>query len=543
MKRVFNFCKKKFKHYRGKFIFFVLISLISSFLVNIMPYINGKFIDELLYSKNRRFLLNYAILVVIIVIIGFFLGYIANIFMINLQSKISFSIYKDILNHVYSISMDRLNNMNVAAMNQRVMTDINDIVTFIISISQNIISKILIIIISFYIVFLLNKLFSLLIILFGILYYITSKLLKSKIYKIKYKYKEEQNKFFAKTHEQYNYIKFVKMHGLNEVFIKRLEKPFTDLLKSTITNQKLNYLYNGIDVLLYFIMQMAMIFLGGNAILNGKMTIGDYTIIHSYLMMSINVVKYFYNLEKHIQNVLVSLDRINDIMNIPKENNGIIKENDIMSIKVNNLTFRYTDEVLINNLNVEFKKGKVYAIIGSNGIGKSTLLHILLGIYNSKIKGEILINNILIHDYDLIYLRMKAIGYLEQNPITISGSIIDNINLDKNLCIDEIISTINMSGIYVTENTNLYDDAEYLSGGEKIKLSLIRIFSKNASLLLLDEPSSMLDSSSIDLLLNYINIIKKDKIIIIVTHDDKIISISDEIIDLNNERSKNDYSM
>lgn len=501
-----------------------------------MPYINGKFIDELLLTKNRAFLLNYTIIVFTTVILGFLLGYIMNIFTIDLQSRVSFEIYKDVLHHVNSISIDKINNMNLAAMNQRISTDINAIVSFTINTLQNMVSKVIVLLFSFYVVFLSNKWFSLLILLCCSLYFVACKLIKSKVYLIKYKHKEQQNKYFAKTHEQYSNVTFVKMQGLNELFIKRLDEPFIDLLKSTINNQKISYLYNGIDIFLYFIMQVTMIILGGNAIMNGQMTIGDFTIINSYLIMSINVIKYFYNLGKYTQDTLVSLDRINEILNILIENNGDIKEENINSIKLCNLSFGYTDDVLLKNLNIEFEKGKVYSIIGLNGTGKSTLLHLLLGIYNSKFTGELLINNTPIHEYDTIYLRMKAIGYLEQNPCIISGSILNNICLDNNECEDEILSIMTMSGISIINNADchiLNNDADNLSGGEKLKLSLIRILKKNPSLLLLDEPSSMLDSSTVDVLVDYLNLIKSDKIIIVVTHDNKLISISDEVIELN----------
>lgn len=112
--------------------------------------------------------------------------------------------------------------------------------------------------------------------------------------------------------------------------------------------------------------------------------------------------------------VLASLNRLHEIIKIPSESNGHIKPHSIEIIKLCNLSFGYTNVSLFNDLNLTFTKGKIYSIIGQNGVGKSTLLYILLGLYNNKLAGEIYINGRSITDYDMQYMRAKVIGYSEQ---------------------------------------------------------------------------------------------------------------------------------
>ena len=179
-------------------------------------------------------------------------------------------------------------------------------------------------------------------------------------------------------------------------------------------------------------------------------------------------------------------------------------------------------------------------LLGANGAGKSTLMNIITGMYWIP-EAPIFINGVPIVKCDLGKMRRTSYGILEQEPILLEESIKDNmflggedksgsqkfIDITKLLGLDVFLKKL-PNGLETIINEN----AMNLSGGEKQKLSLLRILLKDSEVLILDEPASALDTDSREQLYNYLNTIKRNSIIFIVTHDDKITDKVDHIINL-----------
>ena len=177
--------------------------------------------------------------------------------------------------------------------------------------------------------------------------------------------------------------------------------------------------------------------------------------------------------------------------------------------------------------------GNAYGITGPNGVGKTTILNTMLGLYNKELPPNVLkINGFYYNDIDFEFLLRNSIATTEQEPILLPGSLLENIylwsNYNKDTYVSNLFSDFNLDHLSSISTT---DVSSSLSGGEKQKIALLRSFSKNASLIILDEPSSALDSQSKKQLVYYINATKKSKIYIIVSHDQEILSCCDYLID------------
>jgi ATP-binding cassette subfamily C protein len=486
-----------------------------------------------LAAADLSFIVHFSLLAFGIVTAGFFLGYIGNILSVKAESKVTFDIYKKMLIHVNSIPFHNICNMDMVALNQRISTDVSTLVSFCIGNSLSVVVKSVTLLVYILIIFNSNRYYLLLILIFGILYYLSNKYFKKKLYTKDYNLKEKQNQYYAKTYEQFINIKFVKTQGLNGIFEHRIDNPFKHYLNAFISKQKIGYLFSGMDTFFTLLIQIIMIFFGGRTIISGKMTIGEFTIISSYITMAFVSIKFFYNLGQNIQTTLTSLNRLNEILDIKPEQNGSIKENNIYNISLKDYSVRFENTDIINHFNYNFTRGKIYSIIGNNGAGKTTLLLSLLGMYNTDKRGEVLINGLPLINFDMIYMRRKAIGYAEQDPTVVAGTVLENLLLssENETTLSEIENElINMEKL--SKNKIILGSGTTLSGGEKLKISLARVLHKTRDLILLDEPSSMLDSKSVEILINELIKIKQDRIIIIVTHDNRLVSISDEIINM-----------
>lgn len=267
---------------------------------------------------------------------------------------------------------------------------------------------------------------------------------------------------------------------------------------------------------------------GGILVIENKITIGNFTILNTYFTLILNATKYFMDLGRSYQQVLVSVNRIDDLMQVDLESNGHIIPPAIRQVKIENLSFSFGDKQLIENLNYTFEKGNIYCLKGENGCGKSTLLNLLSNIYQIE-NGKITYNNEVIQNMDMYHLRKNEIAYTTQTPVLISGSIYDNLTygIDKNCYNDNTLHAFcdmfNLSQtIKKTPNgldTLISDDYEHFSGGEKQKIAVIRALLKDSPIIILDEPTSAFDKNSTLILKNYLNKVKSNKIIILITHD------------------------
>ena len=167
----------------------------------------------------------------------------------------------------------------------------------------------------------------------------------------------------------------------------------------------------------------------------------------------------------------------------------------------------------------------------------------MAGLYDDLYLGSIKYNNIDIRKLDMEMLRHSQIGFVEQDAPLIEGTILYNLYPSKtqeDYSANEILRAkemVDMFGLHdrilkSCDGLNMRIDEKnhLLSGGERQKIAIIRELLKQPSLLLLDEPTASMDQTSAEILLNELNSIKKDVIVVITTHDERILSYGEEIL-------------
>ena len=238
-------------------------------------------------------------------------------------------------------------------------------------------------------------------------------------------------------------------------------------------------------------------------------------------------------------------DEIEYLKNISNHDNKNNNDNNNINIKeghilFKNIHFSYDNKKNIyNNFSIEIKPNIKTAILGKSGSGKSTLMKLLLGFYSVN-KGEILIDNININNYSLDTLR-KNISYVNQNTTLFNNSILYNIQYGNNSSEETIKNLINNLNIWsffkhldYNLNKTVGTNGSNLSGGQKQIILILRaLLNNNSKVIIMDEPTSALDSKNKKIFIDILSNIK-NKTIIIVTHDDKLIEYVDKVIYLQN---------
>ncbi|ABR36690.1 MULTISPECIES: ATP-binding cassette domain-containing protein [Clostridium] len=515
---------------------YLAISLILWSISIYLPLINGEFID-VLTGKNLK-LSVYGILIIIstLSILRILLTYILNILYVKLLSKTTFEVSYHILDHIKKLPIFFFYNQNAAYLNQRVNTDSTAVSEFSINQIKNLIFNILSLAISSFILIKINlKISSVLIILIPI-YLILYFFFKKKLYKANFKYKESQNLYFGEINSQLESIKFIKFNSLFSILNKNLKNKFSIVFSDTIELAKVNNMFSNSGMLVTVMANILILILGVQQIMNGELSIGQFTVIGTYFNTIISGIDYCLSFLETYQNVLVSYNRIEEILGLESEVNGINNIQSIENILIEDLSFKYPDgKNIVSNLNCELKKGFIYRLKGENGVGKSSIINIITGLYNGEYDGVVKYNGINILDFNMYKVRGNLIGVVEQEPTLLKDSILNNItyNLDdyninvlensvNKFKLDKFISRLK-DGL----NTNISERSCNISGGEKQKISIIRTLLKNPDVIILDEANSALDFDSTFQLNSILKKEKENKIIILVSHN----TAFDEIVD------------
>ncbi|EQB88958.1 ATP-binding cassette subfamily B protein [Clostridium punense] len=284
-----------------------------------------------------------------------------------------------------------------------------------------------------------------------------------------------------------------------------------------------------------------LIAIGGRFVILGNISLGEFITFNMYLgnlvwpMMAMGWVI------NNLQRGYASLERIEEVLNTPPEivDKYVDKIESLKGdIEIRDLTFLYpnTKVPALQNVSITIKKGETLGIVGRTGSSKTTLINLLLRLYNVE-SGKIKINGKDINKIPLKALRQN-IGFVSQDPFLFSTTLAENINLAfDELDMDKVVEATKNADIY----DNIIDFPEgfetmvgergvTLSGGQKQRASIARALIKNPDILILDDCLSAVDAKTEVKILDNLNKIMRDKTSIIISHRISAVKEASQII-------------
>ena len=263
------------------------------------------------------------------------------------------------------------------------------------------------------------------------------------------------------------------------------------------------------------------------------------------LMSSYGPVIALSNLSSNLLQTLASGERVLSLLAEEPELKDVESAVDLKNVScidVENVSFAYGEEQILSDVSLSVKKGEILGIHGRSGSGKSTLLKLLMRFYDPK-SGSIKVNGETLPNINTRSLR-DNMAYITQQTYIFNETIEENIRLARrDATLEEIMEAAKKASIhdfilslpegYQTKMTELGGN---LSDGEKQRIGIARAFLHNAPIILLDEPTSKLDSLNEAMILKSLLNVKAEKLIILVSHRQSTMAICDQVIGIENGR-------
>ncbi|MEF9992469.1 MAG: ABC transporter ATP-binding protein [Romboutsia sp.] len=539
MKNILKLFKHiKFNYINKQLVCFVFL-ILNTALSLIFPYCFSLVIDQGISSKNIEVLFKYIIIIFLIGILMIVVSYIQSILYIKLGKNISKVLKEEVFLKIYNSNYIFWNENKIGDVFTSLTSDINVIENLLsVSLAKGFLNIFTLVGLTI-ILLKMNWIICIAIFALAIVFAIFQK---NNGEQLKHQTKQlrddigEMNSF---TNEFLMNIQAIQLmyddniiNKYNQLNRKNYEQYILQAKKG---------LNGRIYAQLFSTLALSVsLLIGAINIINGSMSVGILFSIVLYIQRIYDPIISLGSLYVSIKSCQPVIQKVLNLLEHEQviSSGSVILPNKIDGkICLENISFSYPDSKskVFDNLNINFKQGKITGIIGENGSGKSTLIRLISKACKPN-TGTITIDGINIHKYDNKFLKSQ-VGYLIQNPTLMSGDISNIFDFYNSNNLSKEAESI---GIVLDKISKVGENSNFVSGGEIQKISLLRLLLQdNKSIYILDEPTSAVDIENEIKICNKLKEVLKGKTVIIITHRPAILDICDEIINLDEKKYEN----
>lgn len=514
------------------------VTFVSFVMTSALPFLNGLFVDFLIYDKSVGLVVRFALLVAVVGAFSVALTYAAEVISMRVTSETAFSVLAGSVFRLEHANLEVVEGMETSYAAQRISADANAMSSFV---TTHFLSMFLNGLLAVFVVAVFSYIDPWLILLSSTLmiaYVVLFLRLRGPLYESSLKKKEADSTFFNVVSSQIEQVFDTQLRSDYEGSAMKLKASFGYYLPVVMSTGRVSYLFSSMDGIISTAFQVVILLLAGIRIVQGEMTVGQLTMINAYFAMLLQCAKYYIGFYGQYQDALASYGRIRSIVATPALYEGNLELDHITEVELRGLrrsVRRGTKKELYGGLTHVFRRGVTCAIVGENGSGKSTLLKLLVGLYDSR--GAVLYNGCPLSDLNMGRVRQRCIAVVPQTPHAtgqpVRDYVADRVNVEPASVEELLASGSDVPGITRVVIELLDKRCDSLSGGEMRKLSLLLALRRHSDVLILDEPSAGLDVKGEEELVKYIKDNKYYQTIIVMTHDRKLIRASQEAITLN----------
>lgn len=364
--------------------------------------------------------------------------------------------------------------------------------------------------------------------------------------KVSKKAQEKNADITSNLNEVFNNVEMIKVNSAEELESQKFKNENQEFFKINMKNTLIGTLDNPVMEILGALAIGGVLYVGGKSVIDGTLTVGEFFSFNTALFMAYTPIKRLLNCVVRMQSAIVANKRILEIFSQHSQIADGERElsEEIKEIAFSNVSFKYDEEEVLSHISCEFKKDSITALVGKSGSGKSTLIALLLRLYDVN-SGEISINSTSIKDYKIKSLRSR-ISVVNQRIFILNDSIAKNVAYGSDVDSKRVEWALKqaMAWEFVESlpegiDTRLDEFGTNLSGGQRQRIAIARALYKDSQILILDEATSALDEKTEEAIKHTIDLIRKDKIIILIAHRPSTIELADQILRIENGKLLN----
>lgn len=515
---------------------------LGSIIQLVLPFLTQAIVDKGIKHQDLNIILLILFGQLMLTISRTFIDFLRRWILLRISMKINISLISDFFIKLLKLPMSFFDTKLLGDLMQR-MNDHGRVNNFLTQNVLNIVFSLLTLIV-FSVVLVIYDKFVFLVFLIGSMLYggwIALFLKRRKV--IDYELFEQQAINNNRTYEFITSMQEIKLQDCEQRKRQEWEHIQKDLFKIQQKSLRLQQQEEAGGIFINELKNIAITVMSAAAVIEGNMTLGMMLAVQYIIGQLCSPVEQLMDFFYSLQDVKISLERINEIHSMEDENGkaGLLTsiKQKSKGINIQNVIFKYNPHVLtktIDHVDIQIPQGKVTAIVGASGSGKTTLIKLILGYY-SVVEGRICIGSTNINDVNKQWWRRQC-GVVMQDGVIFSESIAKNIAVDD-AEIDQVrlleaakISCIfdYVMGLPLKFDTKIGRDGIGLSQGQKQRILIARAVYKNPEYIFLDEATNSLDANNERKIVENLDRFYKGKTVVIVAHRLSTVKNADQIV-------------
>ncbi|EKT7738776.1 ABC transporter ATP-binding protein [Campylobacter coli] len=347
---------------------------------------------------------------------------------------------------------------------------------------------------------------------------------------------ETNSDLLSRLSEIFSNIELIKASNTQNKESEKFAKQNNELCRLNLKSARIDALTSPLMEIIGSLGVAVVIIIGGREVIHGTMSVGSFFAFITALFAIYTPLKRLSSLYGRLQGAIAASERTFYLLDLePQILNGSKNLESIARIEFKQVDFAYENpyKSVLKDINFEFNKGEILALVGTSGSGKSSIINLLMRFYDKQ-KGEILLNDLDISEFSIESLHDR-IGLVTQNIYLFNDSFAENVAYSEEPNKEKIIKALKLANAYefVQEMGGIYaeikEHGKNLSGGQKQRIAIARALYKNPDLLIFDEATSALDNESEKAIIETIENLKKDRLVLMIAHRLSTIENADKI--------------